>query len=288
MEVMDKPALVVHPHALVGDGSVQVVEPFLHMETLGAYIKRTGVVVPAGPVAVWHNGHRVPDALWRRLIPRTGDQIIIRARVLGGGGGGKVLRTVAMLALVVATAGVGSFAGLGSMLAGATGMSVGLASAAIMIGGSLLINALLPPPKPTMGQLGTGQKYESSPTYALSGGRNRMRPWEPMTLIFGRHKVVPDLGANYYTQYEGDDQYLNQVFHFGLQAGYVSLQELKIGNTPLENFQGTAVQVSSFDGKLSMFPGNVDTIQGMVLDSGVINSRTTAQDVTSISVELAA
>src|SRR5690606_27030384 len=203
-------------------------------------------------------------------------------------GGGKVLRTVAMLALVVATAGVGSFAGLGSMLAGATGMSVGLASAAIMIGGSLLINALLPPPKPTMGQLGTGQKYESSPTYALSGGRNRMRPWEPMTLIFGRHKVVPDLGANYYTQYEGDDQYLNQVFHFGLQAGYVSLQELKIGNTPLENFQGTAVQVSSFDGKLSMFPGNVDTIQGMVLDSGVINSRTTAQDVTSISVELAA
>src|SRR5690606_18955925 len=232
---------------------------------------------------------RVPDALWRQLIPRTGDQIVIRARVLGGGGGGgKVLRTVAMLALVVATAGVGSFAGLGSMLAGATGMSVGLASAAIMIGGSLLINALLPPPKPTMGQLGTGQKYESSPTYALSGGRNRMRPWEPMTLIFGRHKVVPDLGANYYTQYEGDDQYLNQVFHFGLQAGYVSLQELKIGNTPLENFQGTTVQVSSFDGKLSMFPGNVDTIQGMVLDSGVINSRTTAQDVTSISVELAA
>lgn len=289
MEVMDKPALVVHPHALVGDGSVQVVEPFLHMETLGAYIKRTGVVVPAGPVAVWHNGYRVPDALWRRLIPRAGDQIIIRARVLGGGGGGKILRTVAMIALVIAAphiaAALNTSLGLG-FAAGSIGM--GALTAGVMIGGSLLINALLPPPKPTMGQLGTGQKYESSPTYALSGGRNRMRPWEPMTLIFGRHKVVPDLGANYYTEYVGDDQYLNQLFHFGLQAGQISLSDFRIGDTPLSNYQGVQIQASGPDGKLTMFPGNVDTLQGFVLQSGVVNSRTTPQDVTHISVELAA
>lgn len=283
MELMEKPSLVVHPHALVGDGRVAVVESFLERETLGAYIKRTGVIVPAGPVAVWHNGHRVPDALWRRLIPRPGDQVIIRARVLGGGGGSKILRTVAMIALVIAAPYVAPALGLA---AGSLGAS--LVTAGIMIGGTLLINALLPPPTATAAQLGQGAKYESSPTYAISGGRNRMRPWEPMTLIFGRHKVVPDLGANYYTEYVGDDQYLNQVFHFGLQAGYVSLSDLRIGNTPITNYQGVRTQVSAFNGKLSMFPGNVDTIQGMVLDSGVVNSRTTGLDVTSISVELVA
>ena len=287
MEVIDKPSLLVHPHALVGDGTVHETAAFLPAETLGDYIKRTGVIVPAGPVAVWHNGCRVPEALWRRLIPRAGDQVIIRARVLGGGGAGKVLRTVAMIALILVAPQVGTWLA-GTSFGTALGLSATMASGLLMIGGSLLINALLPPLQATAANFGEGSKYESSPTYAISGGRNRMRLWEPMTLIFGRHKVVPDLGANYYTQYVGDDQYLNQVFHFGLQAGLVSLSEYKIGDTPTANYQGVSLQASGADGRLSMFPGNVDTLQGFVLESGVINSRTTAQDVTHIEVELAA
>src|SRR5690606_15074382 len=163
-----------------------------------------------------------------------------------------------------------------------------LASAGIMIGGSLLINALLPPPTATADQLGLGQKYESSPTYSLSGGRNRLRLWEPMTLIFGRHKVVPDLGAKYFTEYVGDTQYLNQVFHFGLQAGQCVLTDFKIGATSINDYQDVQIQVSGEDGKLSMFPGNVDTLDGFVLESGVVNTRTTPLDTTSISVDLAA
>lgn len=282
-----KPALVVHPHALVGDGTIHEGSTFLINETLGAYIKRTGVIVPAGPVAVWHNGFRVPDALWRRLIPRQGDQVIIRARVLGGGGGGKVLRTVAMIALVVVTQGAFGWQGLGAMVGSGLGIGAGLGSALVMIGGALMINALLPPPTATATQLGTGSKYESSPTYAISGGRNRMRPWEPMTIIFGRHKVVPDLGAQYYTEFVGDDQYLNQVFHFGLQAGAIDLQEYKIGDTPVLNYQGVQLQGPDAAGRLTMFPGNVDTLQGFALASGVWNARTTPIDTNYISVELA-
>src|SRR5690606_3745801 len=130
-------------------------------------------------------------------------------------------------------------------------MAVAGAQAALMIGGSLLINALLPPITPTLGKLGTGQKYESSPTYSIQGGRNRMRRWEPMTVIFGRHKVIPDLGAQYYTEYVGDDQYLNQVFHFGLQADSVDLSGFRIGDTPISNYQGVQIEVSDEDGKLS-------------------------------------
>lgn len=287
MDLIEKPALVVHPHALVGDGTVTEAAAFLPNETLGAYIKRTGVNVPAGPVVVWHNGHRVPDALWRRLIPRMGDQVVIRARVLGGGGGGsKILRTVAMIALVVVAAYLGPVLGTALGFAGSTAAAVG--SGLIMLGGALLINALLPPPTPTMAEFNQ-KKYEASPTYSISGGRNRMRRWEPMPVIFGRHKVIPDMGAQHYTEYVGNDQYLNQVFHFGLQAGRVDLTEFKIGDTPISNFQGVQIEVSGPDGKLSMFPGNVDTLQGFVVNQtdGWI-ARTTPVDTEFISIDLAA
>lgn len=279
-------ALVVRPLPHTPEGQSLTFAHFLPGETLGQYVERNQIVLPRSAFKVWHNARPVPMNLWDRLIPRTGDQILIKAIAQGGGGGGgKVLRTVAMLALVIAAPYVAPALGF------ATGtLAASLITGAVMIGGSLLINALLPPPKPTLPQLsvGSNSKYESSPTYAIAGGRNRARPWEPMTVIFGRHKVVPDLAANYYTEYVGDDQYLNQAFHFGLQAGELDLVDFKIGQTPISNYQGIQLQVSGVDGRLSLFPGNVDTVQGFTLQSGVINSRTTERDVTYIAVELAA
>lgn len=291
MEVVQNPSVIVHPHAVLGTGTTHTIAEFQERETLGAYIKRTGVIVPAGQVVVWHNGYRVPTALWRKLIPKTGDQVIIRAKVRGGGGGGKMFRTIAMIALMVVAVYTGQVYGaaLAAKMGIGTAAATGLITGTIMIGGSLLINALLPPPSPTLDNLGTGQKYESSPTYTISGGRNSARLWEPMTVIFGRHKVVPDLGAKYYTEYVGDTQYLNQMFHFGLQADTVTLSEFKIGDTPITDYQGVEIQISGEDGKLTMFPGNVDTIEGFVFNypDGWI-SRTTSKDVTHINVDLAA
>ena len=284
--IEQKPAVVTLPHPWSVDNKQVYVAAFMPGETLGAYIGRNSVNMPRSTFKVWHNARPVPMHLWDRLIPRTGDQIIIRATGEGGGGGGKVLRTVAMLALVVVAAWAGPAVGAFFGATGAVGAALG--SGLIMLGGSLLISALLPPPKPTLPQLSSGGKYETSPTYAISGGRNRARPWEPMPIIFGRHKVVPDLGANYYTEYVGEDQYLNQVFNFGLQAGSLQLSDFKIGNTPISNYQGVQLQTSNATGALTLFPGNVDTIQGFALASGVVNSRTTATNTTYISVELAA
>lgn len=282
--VIERAPMVVLPHALSDRGREVVMAAFQPKETLGSYCKRAGIVVPRGELKVFHNGHPVPAALWDKLIPRTGDQIVIRAIGQGGGGGSKILRTVAMVALVVAANAWGG--ALGTAL-GLTGkMAIGVGSAIIMLGGSLLINTILPPPKPT--KLDSGSKYETSPTYSLSGGRNSMRLWEPMTLVFGEHKVVPDMGAKPFTERVGDDQYLNQLFHFGLQADSVGLSDFKIGATPLSDYKDVQIQVADSNGKLTLFPGNVDTIEGFTLESGVVNSRTTEDDVTSISVDLAA
>jgi len=280
-----RPPLVCLPHAVTSDGRQLSYAAFLPRETLGAYIERTGVIVPRGAVVVWHNGRRVPDALWRRLIPRTGDQVVIRARVRGGGGGGKLFRTVALIALTIVANVYGASLGTALGLTGNLATAVG--TAAIMVGGTLVINALLPPPAAT--NIGSNDKYTSSPTYAIQGGRNRPRQWEPMILVFGRHKVVPDLAANPYTEYVGDDQYLRQAFHFGLQPD-LNIGEIRIGSTPISEYKG--VQVTRSDtatGALPSIAGNVDTLQGFELRyADGWNSRTTPDDTEAIEIELAA
>lgn len=140
------PSLIVHPHPLVGDGRIVETAAFLPRETLGRYMGRTGVAVPNGPVHVWHNGHPVSSELWDLLIPRTGDQIVIRARALGGGGGNKVLRTVAMIAVVAASIYAPYAAGLTKVVGGVEVLTAGgsLLSAGVMIGGTLMISPLYP------------------------------------------------------------------------------------------------------------------------------------------------
>lgn len=278
------PTVVTLPHPLSAFGRVSTSEQFRAGETLGRFVARVGIPVPHSEYVVLCNGFEVPHASWRGLRPKPGDLINIAA-VSRGGGDSKILGTVAMLALALTAPYLAGMAMTGTW-AVATGFTGSLLTMGIMIGGSLLISALIPPPKPT--DIGTGSKYESSPTYSISGGRNRVRAWEPMTLIFGRHKVVPDAGAQPYVVNSGDDQYLNQVFHFGLQAGAVTLSDYKIGQTPISNYQGVTLQQSDESGALSLFAGNVNTLQGFQLASGVVNQRTTAAAVTYINVDLAA
>jgi len=215
--VAEGPSLLVVRNPFVASaGRDAYCAPFLPGETLGRYCERLGVALPSRVVNVWHNGRPVPIGIWQRLIPRNGDQVVIRAKGEGGGGGNKVLRTVAMIAVVVASITIpgAGVAGLYSGF-GLTGTSLALASAGIMLGGSLLVNALLPMPTPTAAKLGTGQKYETSPTYAIQGGRNRPRPWEPMVIVFGQHKVVADLGAKPYSQYVATRNFSIRFFTSG-------------------------------------------------------------------------
>ncbi|KXA71809.1 hypothetical protein AXA74_16850 [Bordetella hinzii LMG 13501] len=116
---------------------------FLPGETLGAYLERTGTHVANAPMHVWHNGRQVPPALWRRLIPKAGDQILIRAKMEGGGGGNKILRTVAMIAVVVASVFAPYLAPAAwGIQAGTYGAA--LLSAGVMIAGTLMINPMIP------------------------------------------------------------------------------------------------------------------------------------------------
>lgn len=157
---------------------------------------------------------------------------------------------------------------------------------AVSIGGSLLLGALFPPPQPNLSQAnGRFTSDAVSPTYSLSGGSNRARPFEPMPLLFGTHRIFPDYGARTYTEFEGEDQYLYQVFNFGLSD--LALSDFRIGNTPLADFAGVEMETAGADGALTLFPANVDTVSGGALTyaAGWI-TRTSSIDATALAVDI--
>jgi len=181
-----------------------------------------------------------------------GDVVHLRAAVAGGDSQdkNKTLRTMLIIALLIAA---GNYYEAGTIGYGAY--------TAYTVGGMLLINAMLPPKIPGADGVIDDQ---NSPTYTISGGTNRFRHYAPMILVLGQHRVVPDLAAQTYSEIEGNDQYLNQAFHFGLSD--ITLSEYRIGDTLITEYEDYTLEESGPDGVLTQFPGNVDTVAGGPLD----------------------
>lgn len=86
---------------------------------------------------VFIDGEFIPDSQWEYAVPRAGQSFVARVIPMGGGGGqGKDAgRMVAMIAVMVL-----------AMVATAYGGP--LAGMAVMMLGTILVNALVPPPLP--------------------------------------------------------------------------------------------------------------------------------------------
>ncbi|MFX8608831.1 hypothetical protein ABTM33_19230, partial [Acinetobacter baumannii] len=88
------------------------------------------------------------------------------------------LKNVLQIVVVIAAVALGQL--WAPAVAGALGISTGTAAALITAGvtviGSLLLNALIPPPKPSGAQ---------NPNYSISGFRNQANPDGPVPVPFG-------------------------------------------------------------------------------------------------------
>ncbi|GAA5784708.1 host specificity factor TipJ family phage tail protein [Chitiniphilus shinanonensis] len=264
------------PHPLAVDGRSLHRAVVLDGETLPDYARRMGIVL-AGPLAVTVNGAPVAD--WRALVIRQGDLIVVQ-RAVQGGGGSNPLRIIAMIAVAVVAAYTGGLA------ASAFGSFIGQATtAAVMIGGSMLVNALLPPPNP----MANGNKWgqSASPTYSLQGWQNRSRPYEPMPVVLGTHRMAPDLAGKPFTRFEDDNnQYLYQAFHFGLQPD-LELRDLKLADTPLASYQEVELHWSDAQGVLPPQFDDVDTVAGGEAKKGVEIIRSSAPRTRRLEVDIA-
>lgn len=291
-------ALVWSPHPLLaGEGRIVEFSPPTGAESLHAYLVRCGVDL-SGPVIVTVDRTVIPRDWLCRVKPKPGTLITVRAAVAGGDGS-QVVAVVAMIALMMVAPYAGAAlasAAMGGGAAGAvaastylagttiTGMMIG--QAVVTVAGAMAISALTPRPKVDLGKAYSGAKASS--TYSLSGGSNQARPYEPLGLTLGRHRVFFDLASRPYSTLEGDDQYLSQVFHVSLHGPYgaVRVEDLRLGDTPLSDYQDVVTQYAV--GSMPLLVAyNVDTVAGAAVTvAGGAVIRTSSADTTRIEVDL--
>lgn len=200
------------------------------------------------PSIVSIDGVWVLRAEWERPIPRGSSVVALRV-VAGGKNAGlwtSIGMIVAGIVVTVATLGTGSGIGV-ALIAGGV---VGLAS-------SLLIQA---PRVPSSLQFESG-----SPTYSLDVV-NRRRIGEPIPVLYGRTRLVPDIIANPYTEFDSNDQYLFLILCLG--NGEFDIDEVRIAESEVTRLTNFTAQVVAPGESLTLFEDNVSTsslVQGQLL-----------------------
>ena len=238
---------------------------------------------------IFLDGTPVPRANWQNVTPDIGQQVTIRVVPTGGGGGKNPLRIILSIAvLIVGTA----FGGpLGTALFGfASGSAVGAAigTALITTAGGLLINAIVPPPQPTF--TGENEGKKESQVFLIQAARNRPRPFASVPVILGRHKMVPPLGAQTYTEIHGGSQYLRMLAVWGY--GPLKISDLKIGETDIADFEDVEVETRegrSTDDPITLYTRNVFEERFSILLSSADgwHTRTTRSDTEEVILDFA-
>lgn len=301
MEVMMQPAqshlaqqinLIWHPHPVsLVSGRTQTVFAAKPGSTVREIALAAGID-PHQPIVISVDDRLLLPAEWDTVCPDNGQIVNIHATVQGGGGGGggsNPLQVVALIAVVVVaamlaapTGGLSLQAAYGISASAAAGIAAGFAAA-----GAMLINAVFAAqlPSTNTSSVSGGQYSQPSSTYSLSGGSNRMRPYESMPVVMGFHRLFPDQAAKPFTEYHGEDQYLYQIFHLGLSTADFS--DWRIGTTAISSYQDYSWQYIDQTGKINGFPGNVDTTAGaeLVNSAGWI-TRTTSINTYRIGVDI--
>lgn len=285
-------SLVVTPHPLTLQGQRAYHQPhdsaataylpalLLPGERLDTFLARHDVLAGQQWV-VSIGGVDVRELDWPRIKPKHG--YLIEARRVAQKG---VLAVVATIALIYFT---GLLAAEGVM--GFAGGSFGAAmvAGAVYMAGSMVINKLLGPKPPAARQVALANNA-NSPSYSLQGGRNRARQFEPMGLVLGTPYMIPDLAAQPYSFFANGEQYLWQLFHCGMNCA--SVNTLRIGQTPIENYVGVQVMREGFDTGntgLPVLSTNVDSVGGGLLEgAGAFVARTGSTQTIVIAVDIEA
>lgn len=249
-------------------------------------------VRPGAHARVFVDDWLIPRAWWARVRPRPGRIVTVRVIPAGGDGGGKNILSIVLLIAVAAvaiwvTAGaaahlLGAAFGTGTFGAAALGAAVGIA-------GNLAIAALVPPPQqPKLRGLSGGLDAEGiSPT--ITGVRNQALPYGVVPRIYGKHRIFPPLGAVPFTEILGSDQYLRMLFVVGY--GPLQISDLKLGDTPIGNFQGVETQIRqgfASDARLSLYSKDVaeDALSIKLTAANSWQVRTAQANANGLSVDV--
>lgn len=201
------------------------------------------------------NGEPLLRADWNYKT-KNGDEIAFVVLPAGGGSGSNPLKTILMIA-VMAFAGplAAGLPGAGTTLFGEITLG-SLYKAGIGLLGSMLVNAIIPTPKPPSAQQ-AARLAAASPTYSLNAQGNIARIEEPIPVQYGRMISYPDFAAQPYTEYAGNDQYLYQLLCIGL--GEYEVEKIRIEDTDISSFEEIDYEIIAPGEAITLFPANVET-----------------------------
>jgi len=195
----------------------------------------------------------------------------------GDSGGKNVLRMVAMIAVAVfapyattALLGINGAAAIG-------GLGVSMVTAGITIAGGMLVNALLPPPKPTAKSSQVGD----SATYGIDGAKNTSAEGLAVPVCYGTFRAAGNI-VGLYVQNEGNKQFLYMLINAG-EGPVVSLSDLRINDQPASYYKNVEVQTRLGYASQDMIPWFADTstprAQSRLLIAGEYKYYTTVSQV---------
>lgn len=264
------------PNALTLDGQQNVPCDLQPGESLEAFLRRHVPGIDSGAWSVSIGGCVVPRAMWGKTYPKHGMHIACRATV-----GKQVVQLVAVAALSYFTLGMGGIAA-GSFM-GLTGAAGWAAAMGVFVAGSILINKVLGPKTPKV-----GTPEEAKQVYSLRSQRNSARAYEPVPVLFGEMRVVPDLASQPYTWHQSEDQYLSTILLGGVNVH--SAADLAIGDTPISSYQDVDVYYNGFSGMPNQkipLSSNMDSLAGGAIeDDETWVTRTSSPGAIQLAVDL--
>lgn len=95
------------------------------------------------------------------------------------------------------------------------------------------------------------------PVFSLSGQRNTMKLMEPIEVVYGRNRLWPSYAARPFNKYQGNEQYLYQLFCIG--QGEFEVHGISIEDTDIDSFQNVTYELVPPGGSVTLFPDNVVT-----------------------------
>jgi hypothetical protein len=248
-------------------------------ETVAGFLRRTGWATrdrdygwqfkKGLPTILEINGEAVLRKQWTRRRIAANDNVRFVSFPLGSGNGG-VKQVLGLIALVA----VSAFAiWAGPALFGAGTFGAFATTAAIGIGGSLLINALVAPKQGATNAPSTTQDQ----IYSVGAQGNTARLGQPLPVWYGRFKTFPDFAATPWGEFVGNDQYLNVLL--SVSMGSLSYEALYVDDTILwdpingvsPTFTGASVAFYEPGETVTLFPVNVDAsaeVSGQQLPDG--------------------
>jgi len=176
----------------------------------------------------------IPQERWSNVKLKRNAPILLMV-VPQGGGFSNVLRTLAIITVaIVANAYI---PGAGGSIAAQIGHAMGVA--AVTMGASLALNAVFPPPTADRPQLGNG--LGEADTFSWNSTNNQLLTYQAVPRVYGRVKVAPPYAAKPFVESIGAQQYLYLLFDFGY--GPLELEDLRIGENPIDTFQNVQYQI---------------------------------------------